>query len=127
MTDRLVGDQIILSGLVKMNHQGPLFAGIDLNLKHFCLFFKSTGPVLIQKVDKGKTIDHDYYIGNCLIPIIKEIRQKEKSSLTNYKLFHNNGSPYTHRNVVNYLIEEDSEIISRLPYSPDLAPPDLVK
>ncbi|CAF4054964.1 unnamed protein product, partial [Rotaria sp. Silwood1] len=37
----------------------------------FCLFFKFTGPVLIHNVDKGKTIDHNYYIENCLIPVMK--------------------------------------------------------
>ncbi|CAF1401941.1 unnamed protein product [Rotaria sp. Silwood1] len=90
----------------------------------FCLFFKSTGPVLIHKVDKGKTIDHNYYIENCLIPVINEIRKKEKSSLTKYKLLHDNGSPHTHQDVVNYLEKEDTEIISHPSHSPDLAPCD---
>lgn len=87
----------------------------------FCLFFKFTGSVLIHKVDKGKTINHNYYIENCLIPVINEIRKKEKSSLTKCKLLHDNGSPHTHRDVVNYLEEEDIEIIS---HSPDLSPCD---
>jgi hypothetical protein len=30
--------------------------------KLFCFFFKSSGAVLIHKVDNGKTIDHNYYI-----------------------------------------------------------------
>ncbi|CAF1413611.1 unnamed protein product, partial [Rotaria sp. Silwood1] len=90
----------------------------------FCLFFKSTGPVRIHKVDKGKTIDHNYYIENCLIPIINEIRKKEKSSRTNYKLLHDNGRPQTHRDVVNYLTEEGIEIMPHPPHSPDLAPCD---
>ena len=82
----------------------------------FCLFFKSTGPVLIHKVDKGKTIDHNYYIDNCLIPVINEIRKKEKSSRTKYKMLHDNGSPHTHRDVVDYLTEEGIEIIPHPPY-----------
>lgn len=28
----------------------------------FCSFFNFSGPVLIHKVDKGKTINYDYYI-----------------------------------------------------------------
>ena len=28
----------------------------------FCVFFKTTGPVLIHCVDRGKTIDHKYYV-----------------------------------------------------------------
>ncbi len=39
----------------------------------FCIFFKSNGSVLIHRVDKGKTIDHNYYIENCLKPVVKEI------------------------------------------------------
>ena len=31
-----------------------------------CIFFKSTGPLLIHLVKRGQTIDHDYYINNCL-------------------------------------------------------------
>ena len=90
----------------------------------FCLFFKSTAPALIHKIDKGKTIDHNYYIDNCLIPVINEIRKKEKSFRTKYKMLHDNGSPHTHRDVVDYLTEEGIEIIPHPPYSPDLAPCD---
>ena len=90
----------------------------------FCFFFKSTGPVLIHKVDKGKTIDHNYYIDNCLIPVINEIRKKEKSPRTKYKMLHDNGRPHVHRDVVDYLTEEGMEIIPHPPYSPDLAPCD---
>ena len=52
------------------------------------------------------------------------MRKEEKSSLTKYKLLHDNGSPHTHRDVVNYLEEEGMEIISHPPHSPDLAPCD---
>ncbi|CAF1433346.1 unnamed protein product, partial [Rotaria sp. Silwood1] len=90
----------------------------------FCFFFKSTGSLLIHKVDKDKTIDHDYYIDNCLIPVINEIRKKEKSSRTTYKMLHNNGPPHTHPDVIDYLMEEGIEIIPHPPYSPDLAPCD---
>ena len=90
----------------------------------FFFFFKSTGPLLIHKVDKGKTIDHDYYIDNCLTPVINEIRKNEKSSRTQYKLLHDNGRPLVHRDVIDYLIEECIEIIPHPPYSPDLVPCD---
>ncbi|CAF1396403.1 unnamed protein product, partial [Rotaria sp. Silwood1] len=90
----------------------------------FCFFFKSTGSLLIHKADKGKTIDHDYYIDNCLIPVINEIRKKEKSSRTTYKMLHDNGPPHTHPDVIDYLMEEGIEIIPHPPYSPDLAPCD---
>jgi hypothetical protein len=90
----------------------------------FCLFFKSTGSVLIDKVDKGKTINHNYYVENCLISVINEIRKKQNSSRTKYKLLRDNGYPHAHRDVVNYLTHEGIEMIPYSPYSPDLAPCD---
>ncbi|CAF1497357.1 unnamed protein product [Didymodactylos carnosus] len=91
----------------------------------FSLFFKSNGPVLIHKVDKGKTIDHNYYIENCLKPVINEIRKQEKSSRTKcIKSLHDNGRPHIHRDVIDYLTEEGIEIIRHPLYSPDLAPCD---
>ncbi|CAF1140319.1 unnamed protein product, partial [Didymodactylos carnosus] len=91
----------------------------------FCLFFKSNGPVLIHKVDKGKTINHNYYIENCLRPVIDEIRKQEKSSRTKcIRLLHDNGRSHIHRDVIDYLTEEGIEIIPHPPYSPDLAPCD---
>ncbi|CAF1194271.1 unnamed protein product [Didymodactylos carnosus] len=91
----------------------------------FCLFFKSNGPVFIHKVDEGKTIDHNYYIENCLKPVVNEIRKQEKSSRTKcIRLLHDNGRPHIHRDVIDYLTEEGIEIILHPPYSPDLAPCD---
>jgi len=91
----------------------------------FCLFFKSTGPVLIHSVQKGKTIDHNYYIENCLKPVINEIRKQENSiSTKGFKLLHDNGRPHTHPDVINYLTDEGIEIMPHPPYSPDLSPCD---
>lgn len=47
-----------------------------------CLFFKSSDPVLIHRIDKDKTIDHNYHIGNCLKPVINEIWKQNESSVT---------------------------------------------
>ncbi len=88
------------------------------------MFFKSTGSVLIDKLDKGKTINHNYYIENCLISVINEIRKKRNSSRTKYKLLRDNGCSHAHQDVVNYLSHEGIEIIPHSPYSPDLAPCD---
>lgn len=75
-------------------------------------------------MDKAKTIDHDYYIDNCLIPVIIEIRKKEKSSRATLRILHDNGPSHAHRDVVDYLAEQCIEIIPHPPYSPDLAPCD---
>ena len=46
ITDRLIGSQAILPALVKMNHQRPLFVGIDINLKHFSVY--SLNPLVLS-------------------------------------------------------------------------------
>ena len=47
------------------------------------VFFKTTGPVVVDVVDKGKTVDNKYYIDRCLIPVVQEInRQRPNSSTT---------------------------------------------
>lgn len=43
------------------------------------IFFKSTSPVLIHSVERGQTIDHQYYIDNCLQPVIDEIKSQRPS------------------------------------------------
>ena len=91
----------------------------------FSIFFKSNGPVLIHAVDEGKTIDHNYYIENCLKPVVKEIWKQRKSAGTKgIKLLHDNARPHIHSDVINYLTEEGIIIMPHPPYSPDLAPCD---
>ncbi|CAF4847578.1 unnamed protein product [Rotaria sp. Silwood1] len=91
----------------------------------FSIFFKSNGPVLIHCVDEGKTIDHNYYIENCLKPVVKEILKQRRSAGTQgIKLLHDNARPHTHSDVINYLTEQHIKIMPHPPYSPDLAPCD---
>jgi histone-lysine N-methyltransferase SETMAR len=91
----------------------------------FCIFFKSNSPVLVHAVGKGKTIDHQYYIENCLKPVVKEIWKQRKSSGTNgVKLLHDNARPHVHSDVIDYLTKEGINIMSHPPYSSDLAPCD---
>ncbi|CAF0904142.1 unnamed protein product [Rotaria sordida] len=55
------------------------------------IFFKSTGPVLIHSVKRGQTIDRQYYINNCLKPVIDEIKNQRPSVGTRtIKLHHDN-------------------------------------
>ncbi len=92
---RLVTSQQTKAGLAKVNHQRLWFVGANLNPKNlFCMFFKSKGSVLIHCVDKGKAIDDNYYIENCLKPVVKEKWHKIASrqcstpySFRCYKLF----------------------------------------
>lgn len=90
-----------------------------------CIFFKSTGPVLVHRVERGQTIDHEYYINNCLQPVLEEIKkQRPSQGLHMIKLHHDNGKPHAHKDVVSYLESEDVTIMPHPPNSPDLAPCD---
>ena len=91
----------------------------------FSIFFKSTGPVLIDYVERGETIDHQYYIDYCLKPLIDNIKmQRPSSGVQSIKLQHDNGRPHVHRDVSNYLQSEGITIIPHPPNSPDLSPCD---
>ena len=89
------------------------------------VFFKSTGPVLIHAVKKGSTIDNNYYIENCLKPLVGEMElQRPKTGVKNMKILHDNARPHTHKNVHNFLESQGIALIDHPPYSPDLAPCD---
>ncbi len=91
----------------------------------FSIFFKSTGPLHIDCMDKGVTIDHKYYIDNCLKPTLATLKQQRPTSgLKNMKILHDNAKPHVHINVKNFLEQEGITIIDHPPYSPDLAPCD---
>ena len=84
------------------------------------IFFKSNGPVLIHCVDEGKTIDHNYYIENCLKPVVKEIQKQRRSAGTKgVKLLEDNARTHIHSDVINYLTEEGTNAMAHSPYSPD--------
>ena len=90
-----------------------------------CIFFKSTGPLLIHLVKRGQTIDHDYYISNCLRPVIDEVKtQRPSLGVQSIKLHHDNGKPHIHKDVISYLQSEGVTIMSHPPNSPDLSPCD---
>ncbi|CAF4939377.1 unnamed protein product [Rotaria sp. Silwood1] len=90
-----------------------------------CIYFKSTGPVLIHSVRRGQTMDHDYYINNCLQPVIDEVKKQQPSlGIQSIKLHHDNGKPHIHQTVINYLQSEGVTVMSHPPNSPDLSPCD---
>ncbi|CAF0768082.1 unnamed protein product [Rotaria sp. Silwood1] len=90
-----------------------------------CIYFKSTGPVLIHSVRRGQTMDHDYYINNCLQPVIDEVKKQQPSlGIQSIKLHHDNGKPHIHQTVINYLQSESVTVMSYPPNSPDLSPCD---
>ena len=60
---------------------------------------------LYMAVDEGKPTDHNYYIENCLKPVLKEIWKQRKSSGTKgIKLLGDNARPHIHSNIIHYCI-----------------------
>jgi len=91
----------------------------------FCIFFKSTGPVLVHAVEKDKKVDRFYYINMCLKRVIKELnKQRPNSGLKNMKLLQDNASSHYHKDVFDYLKNEGLYLLPHPPYSPDLSPCD---
>mgnify|MGYP006940065011 FL=1 len=60
------------------------------------IFFKTTGSVIIHHVERGETINHQYYVNNCLQPLIDKIwKQRPTSGTHAVKLHHDNAKPHT--------------------------------
>ncbi|CAF2051960.1 unnamed protein product [Rotaria magnacalcarata] len=85
----------------------------------------TTDPVLIHHVERGQTIDHDYYINNCLQPLVNEIKKQRPSSGTHaIKIHHDNARPHAHKDVSTYLESQGIMKMLQPPNSPNLAPCD---
>ena len=53
----------------------------------FSIFFKTTGVLHIDCMEKGLTITSNYYVENCLYPVLKEIiKQRPTSGATSMKI-----------------------------------------
>ena len=66
-------------------------------------------------------MDHNYYVENCLKPVIKDIRKRRKSSGTkSIKLLHDKTRSHTDSDVIDYLTKEGIIIMPHPPYSSGL-------
>lgn len=91
----------------------------------FSIFFRSNGWLWIHAVDSGETVDGNYYINNCLGPVIEEIKkQRPNSGVKGIKLLHDNAKPHVASEVKTFLKEEGINVMPHPPYSPDLSPCD---
>jgi histone-lysine N-methyltransferase SETMAR len=91
----------------------------------FSIFFKSNGSMLIHRIERGRNIDHHYYINQCLRPLIDEIkRQRPSYGTRGIKILHDNARPHVHNRTSDYLESEGLTIIPHPPNSPDLSPCD---
>jgi histone-lysine N-methyltransferase SETMAR len=89
------------------------------------IFFRTTGPVHVHLVEKGVTIDNQYYIENCLSPAFEAVKKERRASgLRGMKLLHDGAKPHVHLNTRNFIQSSGIIEIDHPPYSPDLAPSD---
>ena len=71
-------------------------------------------------VDEGMMMDHNYYIENCLKSVIKEIwKQRRSAGTKGIKLLEDNAEARMRSAVINYLAEEDINIMAHPAYLPD--------
>ena len=89
------------------------------------IFFKSTGPLIIDCLDSGKTITAKYYRDKILGPARQAvIGERPTSGLKHMNILHDNAKPHVAKLVKEYLKSNGIIIIDHPPYSPDLAPSD---
>jgi len=91
----------------------------------FSIFFRASGPLWVHAVEADDGIDADYYIKNCLKPIIHEIHlQRLDTGTKGIKLLYDNARAHTASEVKNFLKDESLAVMPHPPYSPDLSPCD---
>ena len=65
-------------------------------------------------------LDHNYYIENCLKPVVNEVWKLTRSTGTKgMKLLEDNARPHIPSDVINHLTGEGINIMAHPPYSPD--------
>ncbi|KAL4504575.1 hypothetical protein ABPG72_010021 [Tetrahymena utriculariae] len=92
----------------------------------FSIFFRSTGYMIIHAPDDNKTrFDSQYYIQNCLTPVVEVLNESRPTSGTKrIKLLHDNAKPHKNKEVDNFLQQNGIGLVPHPPYSPDLSPCD---
>jgi histone-lysine N-methyltransferase SETMAR len=91
----------------------------------FTIFFNHTGPVLVNVLPKGLTINARYYSSIVLPQVVKNIeKERPKTGVKRVKLLHDNASSHKAGQVTQYLQQQKFQVLDHPPYSPDLAPCD---
>lgn len=89
------------------------------------IFFRTSGAEQITYWDKGKTVDSESYINDCLNPLVSSLqRQRKQSGVKNLKFHHDNARPHVAQAVIEFLEGQEFIMMEQPPYSPDLAPSD---
>ena len=85
-------------------------------------FFGKTGHVAFVRLERRRTINYERYTTICLPVVFQEIRKTNR--LRRIILHHDNVSSHTSAQTTAFLSTQNIDLMSHLPYSPDLAPND---
>jgi histone-lysine N-methyltransferase SETMAR len=89
------------------------------------VFWDAEGILLVDYLEKGLTINSEYYSNLLRNDLRNALRKKRPGKLTMRPLLlHDNARPHTARNTVAVLKELGWDLMLHPPYSPDLAPSD---
>ena len=91
----------------------------------FTIFFRASGIVHISYLDKGKIINLQTYIKDCLKPLVGTLKEQRPICGTrNLKFHHDSQKHHIHMSVKKYLEDQNFVVMDHPHYSPDLAPCD---
>jgi len=94
----------------------------NVDRRTFAIFFRRSGLVARVMVNKNKTVNANWYSIICLSVIIEELKKCRKNeSLRGYLLHYDNASAHTAGQTLDYIFENDIDLMGHPPYSPDLA------
>jgi len=91
----------------------------------FCVFYTVDGCIARIVVPEGKTVNGEFY-GNEVLPnVFKKFREiRNRKTVQNVMLYHDNALPHKHQLVKRLLQQEQVNLLPHPPYSPDLSPCD---
>jgi histone-lysine N-methyltransferase SETMAR len=91
----------------------------------FCVFFSIEGVMARIVVPKGQTVNGTFYRTNVLPVVFSKYKElKNRKTVRNVMMHHDNAAPHKSKIVTEYLEKEKIISLPHPPYSPDLAPCD---
>jgi len=94
----------------------------SVSKKMVASFIAKSGHVATICLEDRKTVNADWYTTICLPEVIAELRKNNPKR--RIILHHDNASSHTARRTIEFLAEENIELLDHPPYSPDLSPND---
>ncbi len=97
----------------------------SVNKKMVASFFMKTGHLASVPLEDRRTVNSEWYTTVCLPEIFEEVCAKRPVRRTRgLLLHHDNASAHTSAQTLDFLAQENVQLVSHPPYSPDLAPCD---